>query len=1252
MADSDKNILITPNTGATSEPTISLTGYDNDPITLRVLDDNTLSFEGSAGQLFSISPSLTGTIFSVNDISGIPSLEIDDDGEIRLAEFSGNIAIGKATAATKLDVNGTVTATAFSGPLSGNASTATALATARTISLTGDATGSTSFDGTANASITVVVADDSHNHIISNVDGLQTALDGKQALDADLTSIAGLSGTSGFLKKTAANTWSLDTNTYLTGNQTITLTGDVSGSGTTSISVTVVDDSHNHIISNVDGLQDALDGKQATGNYLTTTTNFGGDVSGTYGAIVVVNDSHTHAGSNLTGTSLASGIVTSSLTTVGTIGTGVWQGTAIADAYIASAATWNALVTNATHTGEVTGSTALTIASNVVDADNLKVTGNGTTSQFLRSDGDGTFTWAIPTDTTYSSSDFDHNSLTNTHNLTSDLSPAWGNITSKPSFATVATSGSYTDLSNKPSIAYSSTIAADAFTSTEVTNLRAAKLDDGTTPWTSYLPLSGGTLSGDLIIADGDVGRIYGGIDNNDYIEIDGGAGDYIKFFINATETLLVDTSAFNVKTTLKQNGTAVSLSGHTHTASNITNFDTEVANNSAVTANTAKETNVTTNISVTQSGNTVTVNSSDGTDGTIAIATTTNAGVMSTGDKTKLDGIATSANNYTHPTHPGDDFSVDTGALTGATVVSDIDINVTTDTSGHVTDANGVVSTRTLTPGDIGAATSSHTHSTYDRASSVLSGANVFSNIVVTDGIVTATATRGLTKSDIGLGNVPNLDFSNASNITSGTLSSSVLPPVALTEVHVVVNEAGQLGLTAQEGDVAVRSDQNKTYMHNGGSAGTMADWTELQTPTDSVLSVNGETGTVVLTQDDIGNGSTYVQTANNFTDALLTKLNGIDIGAEVNQNAFSNIAVSGQTTVSADSKTDTLTFIGGSNVSLTTNATNDEVTINAVDTTYDSSDFNHDSLTGFVSNEHIDHTGVSIIAGTGLSGGGDISASRTLSLDFSELTDMTGDISGTTEFILQNGTTESRKAASEIKLSNFNNNSGWTSYAEPGIFSGGGTPTLATGVTATEIRSLIGAGTVTSVATSGAITGGTITTTGTISHSTASGYKHIPSGGSSNQFLKYSADGTAVWAAPSYTTSLAWGSITDKPSTFTPSSHTHGNITNAGAIGSTAGMVVITTTSGVLTTADATGIDDRNTFPIATPGTLNASTSNSASGAHTHSITTTSAAAVSTIVQTDASGDLTAASKFKFGSNAYIEYNSTSESIDFVFV
>jgi len=60
-----------------------------------------------------------------------------------------------------------------------------------------------------------------------------------QPLDADLTAIAGLSGTSGLLKKTAADTWVLDTTSYLTGNQAITVTGDATGSGTTSIALTL-----------------------------------------------------------------------------------------------------------------------------------------------------------------------------------------------------------------------------------------------------------------------------------------------------------------------------------------------------------------------------------------------------------------------------------------------------------------------------------------------------------------------------------------------------------------------------------------------------------------------------------------------------------------------------------------------------------------------------------------------------------------------------------------------------------------------------------------------------------------------------------------------------------------------------------------------------------------------------------------------------------------------------------------------------
>lgn len=64
-----------------------------------------------------------------------------------------------------------------------------------------------------------------------------------QPLDGDLTAIAALAGTEGILRKTAANTWTLDTSTYTGGNETITLSGDATGSGTTAITVALANTS-------------------------------------------------------------------------------------------------------------------------------------------------------------------------------------------------------------------------------------------------------------------------------------------------------------------------------------------------------------------------------------------------------------------------------------------------------------------------------------------------------------------------------------------------------------------------------------------------------------------------------------------------------------------------------------------------------------------------------------------------------------------------------------------------------------------------------------------------------------------------------------------------------------------------------------------------------------------------------------------------------------------------------------------------
>lgn len=76
-------------------------------ITTRMLNSDILSFQGGAGELLSLSDSMSGTIFSVNDISGIPSIEVLDTGQIKLAEYGGNVTIGTNTVSqTRLLVQG------------------------------------------------------------------------------------------------------------------------------------------------------------------------------------------------------------------------------------------------------------------------------------------------------------------------------------------------------------------------------------------------------------------------------------------------------------------------------------------------------------------------------------------------------------------------------------------------------------------------------------------------------------------------------------------------------------------------------------------------------------------------------------------------------------------------------------------------------------------------------------------------------------------------------------------------------------------------------------------------------------------------------------------------------------------------------------------------------------------------------------------------------------------------------------------
>jgi hypothetical protein len=94
MADADKIITIKPQTGTTAEPTIECVGKDNVKMTIRVLDDGTLSFESVNGQVFSISPDIASTIFRVSDISGVPLIDVNGvDRTVDLIPYGGVVRL-------------------------------------------------------------------------------------------------------------------------------------------------------------------------------------------------------------------------------------------------------------------------------------------------------------------------------------------------------------------------------------------------------------------------------------------------------------------------------------------------------------------------------------------------------------------------------------------------------------------------------------------------------------------------------------------------------------------------------------------------------------------------------------------------------------------------------------------------------------------------------------------------------------------------------------------------------------------------------------------------------------------------------------------------------------------------------------------------------------------------------------------------------------------------------------------------------
>lgn len=115
------------------------------------------------------------------------------------------------------------------------------------------------------------------------------------------------------------------------------------------------------------------------------------------------------------------------------------------------------------------------------------------------------------------------------------------------------------------------------------------------------------------------------------------------------------------------------------------------------------------------------------------------------------------------------------------------------------------------------------------------------------------------------GLGTAATKDVGTSSgNVVAvgsdGKISTDIIPDIAITNTFVVATEKEMLALTAQVGDVAIRTDEGKSYILKTAGASTLANWEWLRTPDCKIQSVNGKTGAVTLTYSDVDAESALV--------------------------------------------------------------------------------------------------------------------------------------------------------------------------------------------------------------------------------------------------------------------------------------------------------------------------------------------------------------------------------------------------------
>lgn len=274
--------------------------------------------------------------------------------------------------------------------------------------------------------------------------------------------------------------------------------------------------------------------------------------------------------------------------------------------------------------------------------------------------------------------------------------------------------------------------------------------------------------------------------------------------------------------------------------------------------------------------------------------------------------------------------FDGSAGVTLNATIAAD-SVALGTDTTGNYVASLVAGTGITLANNSGEGATPTITNSAPDQTVVLTAGSNVsisgtYPNFTIasTDTNTTYTASTGLSLTGTAFSiDSSVVTLSGTQTLTNKTINGSQLVDASVANAKLTNSSVTVTAGTGMSGGGAVSLGSSVT-LTNAGVTSNIAG---------TGISVDAGTGAVTITNSDRGSS----------------------------QNIFKNIAVSGQSTVVADTNDDTLTLAAGSNVTITTNATTDTITIAATDTnttytaggglTLSSTEFSH-SDTSTVSN------------------------------------------------------------------------------------------------------------------------------------------------------------------------------------------------------------------------------------------------------------------------------------------------------------